>query len=123
MAVPDKYKQIGTFHKYYSGKCIAPVLTIFIGGNHEASNYAQELYVTTRKTKNFFLLTYQRPYGGWVAKNIYYMGYASVLNFGGLRIAGLSGIYNKHHYQQGIFFGFPTNKSNLFIKNNLIRTL
>lgn len=45
MAVPDKYKQIGTFYKYYSGQCIAPVLTIFIGGNHEASNYSQELYV------------------------------------------------------------------------------
>lgn len=36
---------------------MAPVLTIFIGGNHEASNYLQEL-----------------PYGGWVAPNIYYMG-------------------------------------------------
>jgi len=32
-------------------------LTIFIGGNHEASNYLQEL-----------------PYGGWVAPNIYYLG-------------------------------------------------
>jgi lariat debranching enzyme len=90
MAVPDKFKHIGTFHKYYSGKYIAPVLTIFIGGNHEASNYAQEL-----------------PYGGWVAKNIYYMGYASVLNFGGLRIAGISGIYNKHHYQKGHFEKAP----------------
>jgi len=90
MAVPDKFKQIGTFHKYYSGKCIAPVLTIVIGGNHEASNYAQEL-----------------PYGGWIAKNIYYMGYASVLNFGGLRIAGISGIYNKHHYQKGHFEKAP----------------
>lgn len=55
MAVPDKYKQIGTFHKYYSGKCIAPVLTIFIGGNHEASNYAQELYVAgIIKLKRYF---------------------------------------------------------------------
>ncbi|CAB0030631.1 unnamed protein product [Trichogramma brassicae] len=28
---------------YYSGEAVAPVLTIFIGGNHEASNYLQEL--------------------------------------------------------------------------------
>jgi len=37
-------------NRYYSGELVAPVLTIFIGGNHEASNYLQEL-----------------PYGGWVA--------------------------------------------------------
>ncbi|KAI8426186.1 hypothetical protein MSG28_005120, partial [Choristoneura fumiferana] len=49
MAVPEKYQNICTFYKYYSGEKQAPVLTIFIGGNHEASNYLQEL-----------------PYGGWV---------------------------------------------------------
>ena len=43
--------------RYYSGEKKAPILTIFIGGNHEASNYLQEL-----------------PYGGWVAPNIYYLG-------------------------------------------------
>ena len=41
MACPDKYKSMCTFYKYYSGEAIAPVLTIFIGGNHEASNYLQ----------------------------------------------------------------------------------
>lgn len=44
-------------NRYYSGEKKAPILTIFVGGNHEASNYLQEL-----------------PYGGWVAPNIYYMG-------------------------------------------------
>ncbi|XP_024272154.1 lariat debranching enzyme isoform X2 [Oncorhynchus tshawytscha] len=58
MAVPQKYRQMQTFYKYYSGEKKAPVLTIFIGGNHEASNHLQEL-----------------PYGGWVAPNIYYMGH------------------------------------------------
>lgn len=53
--------------RYYSGEKTAPILTIFIGGNHEASNYLQEL-----------------SYGGWVAPNIYYMGYASVINIAGL---------------------------------------
>uniref|UniRef100_A0A8B9KVT4 Debranching RNA lariats 1 n=1 Tax=Astyanax mexicanus TaxID=7994 RepID=A0A8B9KVT4_ASTMX len=57
MAVPAKYRQMQTFYKYYSGEKKAPVLTIFIGGNHEASNHLQEL-----------------PYGGWVAPNIYYLG-------------------------------------------------
>ena len=41
MAVPDKYKDMCSFYKYYSGEKVAPVLTIFIGGNHEASNYLQ----------------------------------------------------------------------------------
>lgn len=65
------------FHQYYSGTKTAPYLTIFIGGNHEASNHLFELY-----------------YGGWVAPNIYYMGAANVIRFGPLRIAGLSGIWD-----------------------------
>ena len=31
----------GTFHKYYTGELVAPVLTLFIGGNHEASSSLQ----------------------------------------------------------------------------------
>ena len=77
MAVPEKYRELGDFHEYYSGKRVAPVLTLFIGGNHEASNYLMGL-----------------PYGGWVAPNIFFMGYSSVVNFNGLRIAGLTGIYS-----------------------------
>nr|XP_012233095.1 PREDICTED: lariat debranching enzyme [Linepithema humile] len=84
MAVPDKYKDMCTFYKYYSGEKKAPVLTIFIGGNHEASNYLQEL-----------------AYGGWVAPNIYYLGYAGVVQVAGIRIAGLSGIYKSQHWTQG----------------------
>lgn len=70
-----KHSQIGSFYKYYSGEKVAPILTIFIGGNHEASNYLQEL-----------------PYGGWVAPNIYYMGNAGCVNVGGIRITGISGV-------------------------------
>lgn len=86
MAVPDKYQNICTFYKYYSGEREAPVLTLFIGGNHEASNYLQEL-----------------PYGGWVAPKIYYMGRAGVVNFGGLRIGGLSGIFKGRDYWRGLW--------------------
>jgi lariat debranching enzyme len=43
MAVPRKYLQLGTFHKYYSGAKVVPYPTVFIGGNHEASNYLWEL--------------------------------------------------------------------------------
>ena len=53
-----------------------------VGGNHEACNHLWELY-----------------YGGWVAPNIYYLGHAGVVNFGGARIAGLSGIFKRTHYK------------------------
>ncbi len=84
MNVPSKYLTMASFHKYYSGEAVAPVLTIFIGGNHEASNHMQELF-----------------YGGWVAPNIYYLGCAGVVRVGGVRIAGLSGIYNSRDYKKG----------------------
>lgn len=88
MAVPPNYKVLGDFPDYYAGKRKAPILTIFVGGNHEASSHNQELF-----------------YGGWVCPNIYYLGAANVLNVGGLRIAGLSGIYKsgdylKSHYER-----------------------
>ncbi len=44
MAVPPKYKVMGNFWEYYTGVRVAPLLTIFIGGNHEASNYLWELF-------------------------------------------------------------------------------
>jgi len=84
MACPDKYKSMCSFYKYYSGEAIAPLLTIFIGGNHEATNYLQEL-----------------AYGGWVAPNIYYLGYAGVVEVNGVRIGGLSGIYKGFDYLHG----------------------
>lgn len=92
MSVPDKYKRIGDFHEYYSGQRKAPYLTIFIGGNHEASNYLSELY-----------------YGGWVAPNIYYMGAANVIRCGPLRIAGLSGIFKGYDYRKPHFERLPYN--------------
>jgi lariat debranching enzyme len=57
MKVPEKYKSLGDFHDYFNGIKTAPYLTIFIGGNHEASNYLKEL-----------------PFGGWVCDRIYYLG-------------------------------------------------
>lgn len=73
---------------------IAPVLTVFIGGNHEASNYLQEL-----------------PFGGWVAPKIYYMGYAGIIKFCGVRIGGLSGIFKGVDYMKGHHEKAPYNEN------------
>ena len=86
VAVPTKYRKLNSFHDYVSGRKIAAVPTIFIGGNHEASNILQSLY-----------------HGGYVAPNIYFLGFAGVVWFGGVRIGGLSGIYNDRHYRLGHF--------------------
>ena len=79
------------------------MLTLFIGGNHEASNYLWEL-----------------PYGGWVAKNMYYMGYAGCCRVArpvlsdnetrvleGIRVAGWTGIYKRYDYYRGRFERVP----------------
>ena len=96
MAVPMKYREIGDFHEYYSGSRKAPYLTIFVGGNHEASNHSFELF-----------------YGGWVAPNIYYMGAANVLRCGPVRIAGLSGIWKGYNYHKPHHERLPYNDSDL----------
>jgi lariat debranching enzyme len=67
-----------------------------VGGNHEASNYLWELY-----------------HGGWVAPNIYFLGHAGVVNFGGLRIAGLSGIYKSQHYDWGHHEAVPYTEASM----------
>mmetsp|Transcript_844 Transcript_844/g.836 ORF Transcript_844/g.836 Transcript_844/m.836 type:complete len:163 (+) Transcript_844:87-575(+) len=90
MSVPDKYKKIKDFQRYYDGTKIAPILTIFIGGNHEAMNYLKDLY-----------------YGGWVAENIYFLGYSGVINVNGLRIAGVSGIHNRSDWSKGYYEVYP----------------
>lgn len=92
-SMPEKYRQMGDFHEYYSGARTAPYLTVFVGGNHEASNHLFELY-----------------YGGWVAPNIYYMGAANVLRLGPLRLAGLSGIWKGYDYHKQHFEQLPYNR-------------
>ena len=81
--MPPKYRRIGDFYRYYAGYRKAPYLTLFVGGNHEASNHLLELY-----------------YGGWVAPNIYYLGAANVIRVGPLRIAGMSGIWKGYDYRK-----------------------
>ena len=90
VSIPRKYQRLGDFHEYYSGRRVAPVLTVFIGGNHEVSNVLGERY-----------------YGGWLAPNIYYLGHSGCIRIGPLTLAGISGIFSEHHYRCGYFESFP----------------
>lgn len=96
MSCPVKYREIGDFHSYYSGAMVAPYLTIFVGGNHEASSHLWELF-----------------YGGWVAPNIYYMGAANVLRLGGVRIAGMSGIWKGYNFRKPHHERLPYNQDDV----------
>ncbi|KAL5210776.1 hypothetical protein ABZP36_006399 [Zizania latifolia] len=94
--VKPKYRTMNSFWKYYSGQAVAPYPTIFIGGNHEASNYLWELY-----------------YGGWAAPNIYFLGFAGVVKFGNIRVGGLSGIHKQQHYHLGHYERPPYNEGTI----------
>lgn len=96
LSVPPKYRKLGDFPEYYSGSKTVPKLTIFIGGNHECSNYLMTL-----------------PYGGWVCKNMYFLGNSGVVNYRGLRIAGVSGIYNHAHCNKGRFERMPLDQNSI----------
>ena len=96
MACPEKYRHLGSFWKYYAGHSVANIPIIFVGGNHEASNHLQEI-----------------SYGGLVAPNIYYLGEAGVVNYRGLRIAGITGVYVSHNYEKERFEKPPYPKSQL----------
>jgi lariat debranching enzyme len=94
--MPEKYYAMHDFHEYYAGSRTAPYLTVFIGGNHEASNYMWELY-----------------HGGWAAPNIYYMGAANVVRLGPVRIAGLSGIWKGYNYRKPHYERLPYNSDDV----------
>ncbi|TFK61886.1 DBR1-domain-containing protein [Pluteus cervinus] len=96
MARPEKYTAMGDFHKYYSKQKVAPILTLVIGGNHEASNYMWELY-----------------HGGWLAPNIYYLGNSGCVQVNGVRIGAASGIYKSHHYNLGHWETLPYDRSSM----------
>ena len=91
---PDKFKHLGGFAKYFTQEKSAPILTLFIGGNHEASNLLRDLY-----------------YGGYVAQNIFFLGYSSVINVrkgeNQLRIGAVSGIEKSHDTNRGYFEDYP----------------
>jgi lariat debranching enzyme len=96
MSCPAKFREIGDFHEYYSGSRKAPYLTIFVGGNHEASSHLWEL-----------------SYGGWVAPNIFYMGAANIVRLGPVRISGMSGIWKGYNYNKPHHERLPYNQDDI----------
>ncbi|KAL7717466.1 Lariat debranching enzyme [Entamoeba marina] len=87
---PEKYRKMGDFEKYFCGTARAPYPTIFVGGNHEASNSLLNMHN-----------------GGFAATNIYYLGAVGTVQMNGIRVCGMSGIYKE--YDQNLPFTYPPN--------------
>ena len=96
MAVPPKYKKMGDFHDYFNNNLKIPRLTIAIGGNHECSEYLMEY-----------------PNGGFLIPNFYYMGYSSIVKAKGITIAGWSGIYKDHNFNNPRDESIPLNDNTM----------
>ena len=97
LSCPPKYRRLSSFARWWRGEeGRVPVLTVYIGGNHEASNVHVEL-----------------PYGGWVCERVWYMGWAGVLRVAGWRVGGLSGIHKDAHYHCGHFERLPFSDSHM----------
>ena len=84
MACPPRFKSMQSFWRYYAGAARAPVPTVFIGGNHEAASHLLSL-----------------RYGGWAAPGVLFLGSAGAVRFGGLRLAGVSGIFKGYDFATG----------------------
>jgi Icc-related predicted phosphoesterase len=83
MRCPKKYRELGDFHEFVSGEETLGVKTLFIGGNHEPWNFLDE-----------------HPSGGELAPNIEFLGRVGMRSVEGIRIAGVSGIHSKLHFEQ-----------------------
>lgn len=91
MDCPAKYRVLGDFHHYYSGRKEAEVITLVVGGNHESQSYLKECY-----------------HGGWLAPSIYFLGYAGcILVDGWLKVAGSSGIHDPRDWKKGHYEETP----------------
>lgn len=83
MAAPAKYRVVGDFPDFYAGRAAFPWPVYFIGGNHKPYGFLDEM-----------------PDGGDAIENCVYVGRAGLVEIGGLRIAGLSGIFDSEAFER-----------------------
>ena len=84
MTCPTKHMHLGDFPAYHRGERRFPATVLFIGGNHEAYNWLDQM-----------------PAGGPVGPDCQYIGRVGVVERFGLRIGGLTGIYSAEAFVSG----------------------
>lgn len=83
MDAPTKYKKMGDFADFYTGKAFFPYPLYFIGGNHEPYGFL-----------DYF------AEGKEIAPNFNYLGRVNLIKLAGLKIVGVSGIYKPNLFTQ-----------------------
>jgi lariat debranching enzyme len=84
MAAPQKYRKLGDFAAFHEGAAAFPWPVWFIGGNHEPYGFLDTM-----------------PLGGHVTEQCRYLGRVGAIDLAGLRVVGLSGIYDEGTYREG----------------------
>lgn len=83
MAAPAKYRELGDFPAFARGDAEFPWPVYFIGGNHEPYGFLDAL-----------------SDGSHVTPNCCYIGRANLIETNGLRVAGLSGIFQPQLFNE-----------------------
>lgn len=78
MDAPAKYRKLGDFPNFYTGRVVFPWPVYFIGGNHEPYGFLDQTLL-----------------GAQIAKNCHYLGRVGSVVVAGLKIVGVSGIYRE----------------------------
>jgi hypothetical protein len=84
MAAPQKYRKMGDFAAFHAGAAAFPWPVWFIGGNHEPYGFLERV-----------------PGGDEVAAGCRWWGRVGALELAGVRVVGLSGIYQEETYHRG----------------------
>lgn len=82
MSAPAKYRQLGDFAAYHQARRGFPWPLYFIGGNHEPYGYLDT-----------------QPEGFELIRHCHYLGRVGVVDLHGLRVVGLSGIYQAESFR------------------------
>lgn len=75
-AIPTKYRHVGDFPDFHSGRVVLPWPVHFIGGNHEPYGHLDQF-----------------PDGAELAPNCHYLGRVRRVEIAGVTVVGLTGIY------------------------------
>ncbi len=87
MAAPAKYRDLGDFPMFARGDAEFPWPVYFIGGNHEPYGFLDALPDYSPDTSH-------------VLRGCFYFGRAGLIKIQGLRVAGLSGIFQPHLFHE-----------------------
>jgi hypothetical protein len=80
---PKKYRKLGDFADFHTGQAVFPWSIWFIAGNHEPYGFLEQM-----------------PQGGQVANKCNYLGCVGSVTLSGLKVVGVSGIYDPERFQK-----------------------